>query len=237
MPKPLRPRADGGPPLPAGRQADPLLVVDTSGPGLFASIDGPRPCRAVRRAAKRHDEELWPLVELLLKKASLRLQDLSAVAACRGPGRFTGVRIGLAFASVLGKSLGRPAVGVGALETLAESHAAPGRALVALSTAARDEVYWLVWRGGPVAGPGWCRLADLPAALAGLAGPFSLAGEPAPDAANVLPGSDVVGTRRPSPEELARSARRLLSTLAPESLEATLAPLYLKPAKFEAARA
>lgn len=80
-------------------------------------------------------ERLAPMARELLEAAGLTPGDLSAVAVCTGPGNFTGVRIGVAFARGLALSLGIPAVGVTRPEALAMAAAGPGR--VAVTAAAR----------------------------------------------------------------------------------------------------
>lgn len=64
-----------------------------------------------------------------------------------GPGSFTGLRVGLAFAQGLGAALDRPVVGVSTLDALAASiPAAP--AVMALIDARRGQVYGRFWRDG-----------------------------------------------------------------------------------------
>lgn len=64
-----------------------------------------------------------------------------------GPGSFTGLRVGLAFAQGLGAALDRPVVGVSTLDALTVSiPAAP--AVMALIDARRGQVYGRLWRDG-----------------------------------------------------------------------------------------
>lgn len=69
-----------------------------------------------------------------------------------GPGSFTGLRVGLAFAQGLGAALDRPVVGVSTLDALAASSpAAP--AVMALIDARRGQVYGRLWRDGAAVTP------------------------------------------------------------------------------------
>lgn len=69
-----------------------------------------------------------------------------------GPGSFTGLRVGLAFAQGLGAALDRPVVGVSTLDALAASlSAAP--AVMALIDARRGQVYGRLWRDGVATAP------------------------------------------------------------------------------------
>lgn len=65
-----------------------------------------------------HDARLAPVVEALMRRAGIAFAKLDRVAVAVGPGSFTGVRVGVAFARGLGLSLGIPVVGVTSLEAL-----------------------------------------------------------------------------------------------------------------------
>ncbi len=65
-----------------------------------------------------HDARLAPVVEQLMREASTAFADLHRVAVIVGPGSFTGVRVGVAFARGLALSLDIPAVGVTSLEAI-----------------------------------------------------------------------------------------------------------------------
>lgn len=66
-----------------------------------------------------HNERLAPLVEALLAKADLRPTDLGRIVVSTGPGSFTGIRGGIAFARGLALALDIPCVGVSTLTALA----------------------------------------------------------------------------------------------------------------------
>lgn len=59
-------------------------------------------------------------IDALLKQAEVTLDSISALAVYRGPGSFTGLRIGVAVANALGYSLGVPVVGVDGDEWIAQ---------------------------------------------------------------------------------------------------------------------
>jgi tRNA threonylcarbamoyladenosine biosynthesis protein TsaB len=65
-----------------------------------------------------HDARLAPVVEALMRNAGVAFAELDRVAVVVGPGSFTGVRVGVAFARGLGLSLDIPVVGVTSLEAL-----------------------------------------------------------------------------------------------------------------------
>jgi tRNA threonylcarbamoyladenosine biosynthesis protein TsaB len=65
-----------------------------------------------------HDARLAPVVEKLMRESATAFTDLDRIAIVVGPGSFTGVRVGVAFARGLALSLDKPAVGVTSLEAL-----------------------------------------------------------------------------------------------------------------------
>ena len=67
---------------------------------------------------KTHSERLIPFLDALVAAAAWRLEDLDSIGVVRGPGSFTGIRIGLATAQGLAKALDRPMVGLLSLDCL-----------------------------------------------------------------------------------------------------------------------
>jgi len=61
--------------------------------------------------------QIIPVVDKLLRKIGLRIQDLEAVAVSLGPGSFTGLRIGLSVAKSLSFALNIPLIGIPTLES------------------------------------------------------------------------------------------------------------------------
>jgi tRNA threonylcarbamoyladenosine biosynthesis protein TsaB len=68
---------------------------------------------------KGHGEAIGPMVQQLFEKAQLYPNDLSRIAVTYGPGTFTGLRIGLAFAHGMSAGLGCPCVGINTLAATA----------------------------------------------------------------------------------------------------------------------
>lgn len=88
---------------------------------------------------RRHAEEITPLLSEALDEAGCSVADIGRVAVDVGPGRFTGLRVGLATARGLALACDVPVVGVTSLEILAASQ--PARPLVAVIDARRNEVF------------------------------------------------------------------------------------------------
>ncbi len=101
-----------------------VLAIDTCLEACSAALLEGDTVRATQSLpmARGHQEALAPLVQRLAAQAGLAFQDLDRIGVTVGPGSFTGLRVGLAFAKGLGAALDRPVVGVGALAALAEPH-------------------------------------------------------------------------------------------------------------------
>jgi tRNA threonylcarbamoyladenosine biosynthesis protein TsaB len=97
------------------------LAIDTTADfGSIALVDE----SGVREELLLHAPEgfsgiLFPQIEALLARHSLALDAIELFAGASGPGSFTGVRIGLAAIKGLAETVGRPAIAVSNLETLA----------------------------------------------------------------------------------------------------------------------
>jgi tRNA threonylcarbamoyladenosine biosynthesis protein TsaB len=88
---------------------------------------------------------LFGSLQELLARNGVAAAQIDCFASASGPGSFTGVRVGLAFAKGLAEALGKPAVAVSNLRALAEFGEAPLRAT--LLDARRGEVYAAVYDG------------------------------------------------------------------------------------------
>lgn len=123
-----------------------LLGLDTSTAASAACVlraDGewfehvPPPARLAEPPG--HGRELLPAVVDVMTRAGVGWQDLDAVAVGRGPGAFTGLRVGIATARALAHAAGVPLRGVSSLAALALG--AGAEPALAVIDARRGEVF------------------------------------------------------------------------------------------------
>ncbi|MBU9810061.1 tRNA (adenosine(37)-N6)-threonylcarbamoyltransferase complex dimerization subunit type 1 TsaB [Rahnella sp. C60] len=94
--------------------------------------------------AREHTQRILPLVQQILAEAGLSLKQLDALAFGRGPGSFTGVRIGIGIAQGLSLGAELPLLPVSTLQTMAQGayrQTGADRVLAAID-ARMGEVYW-----------------------------------------------------------------------------------------------
>lgn len=120
-----------------------VLGIDTCGPeGSVALADvneqGVTVLQARRLAGRTYSEDLMPAIREMLEAAGVAVGDLGAIVVVRGPGSFTGVRVGLSTAKGLAQAAGLPVIGVSRLQVLAQK--AGSRA--AVLDAGRGEMYF-----------------------------------------------------------------------------------------------
>ena len=117
-----------------------LLGVDTGSPRLSVAVGGAD--EVVVQAVEgtdRSSADLLALIDRVLSTAGLRPAELGGLVALRGPGSFTGLRVGLATVLGLHQALGLPALGVPSLEVLAACGPGDASTVVAAVDALRGE--------------------------------------------------------------------------------------------------
>ena len=92
-----------------------------------------------------HSEKLHVFIQDVVKQASLQLSDLNAIAVSKGPGSYTGLRIGVSAAKGLCFSLGIPLISVPTLESLAHQLKIKQGFIIPVLDARRMEVYSAVF--------------------------------------------------------------------------------------------
>ncbi len=161
------------------------------------------------------------MVQQVMARGEASFSDLSAIAVTVGPGSFTGLRVGLAFAKGLGLALGIPCCGVGVLAALAEApEALPRR--VAVIDAGRGSLFIQLFEtAAPASPPERLTIAEsrirIMQRFGGAA--FSIIGPGEAGLAD-LAGAEAMDRRFPDPVQIARLAP--LDRLGAQ-------PLYLRP--------
>jgi tRNA threonylcarbamoyladenosine biosynthesis protein TsaB len=186
-----------------------------------AVLDGDRVlAHASEVMARGHQERLAPMAEAVMAEAALPFAVLQRIGATVGPGSFTGLRVGVAFAKGLGSALSIPVVGVGALEALAAEAAG---LVAAVIDARRDQVYLQLFEAGSaLMAPDVLPLGTAAARLAELAmgRPLTLVGSGAPLLAEAAAGAKVLAPEGCDARHVAR--------LAGSRPAAPIRPLYLR---------
>jgi tRNA threonylcarbamoyladenosine biosynthesis protein TsaB len=126
-----------------------VLALDTSPAVLSAALSaGKETWYFEADAGLRHSELLMEIVDTLFGKAGMERGDLDAVACMKGPGSFTGLRIGFAAAKGIALALGIPLVTAPTLDCMAASLSVwPGIVLPAID-AKKNSFFAALYSGG-----------------------------------------------------------------------------------------
>ncbi|HEY3798204.1 MAG TPA: tRNA (adenosine(37)-N6)-threonylcarbamoyltransferase complex dimerization subunit type 1 TsaB [Caulobacteraceae bacterium] len=199
----------------------PLLAIDTCLSACqVALFDGARMIASASEPMERgHQERLAPMARDVMTQAGAGFGDLAPIAVTLGPGSFTGLRVGLAFAKGIAFATGAPLAGIGTLAALAASAGTDG-VRVGVVDARRGQVYWQAFDGdAALTEPAVTPLSATLAHLAELRRPISAIG----------PGAALLETVAASVIEIAAPSLAALGRLAATAPTARdLTPLYLR---------
>ena len=213
------------------------LSIDTASEiaSVALSDDGGLIGEITWRCQRNHSVELLPTIDRLLEQCGTSMGDIDAVFVCRGPGMYTGLRVGISTAQGLAVGIGCSALGVGRLELDAYPHQSFPGTVVAVHKAGRGELAWAAFGGNP-----WCevsapRLSKAGGIAAFLTGPALIVGEVDDDIVAGVRSATTVEVAAPPPvASIRRTAvlaevgvARLSSGVACDP--ALLAAVYLRP--------
>lgn len=122
-----------------------ILSINTVGPACEALLfeNGVVVARECEPMQRGHDVRLAAVVDTLMSASGRELAQVARIAVVCGPGSFTGVRVGVAFARGLALALDVDAVGINSLEASLGDIPARGRTVVALAAKRRPpELSW-----------------------------------------------------------------------------------------------
>jgi tRNA threonylcarbamoyladenosine biosynthesis protein TsaB len=126
-----------------------ILALESSALAASAALWAEGKCVGLylQNCGLTHSETLLPMAENLMKGCGVPMAELDLIAVARGPGSFTGVRIGVATAKGLSWGLDKPCCGVSTLEAMAWQGAhLEGRLLCCCMDARRGQVYNALFR-------------------------------------------------------------------------------------------
>lgn len=208
-----------------------LLAIDTSTEQAgLALFDGTRLIELSWSAGRLQTTSVLPRISHLLESLGLTISDVGAIAVARGPGTFTGLRVGLSIAKGMAITGERSLIALDTLKVTALPFVAFGSPVLAVLPAGRQRLVWTIYDGRLEASvPRNTTLAELTDYLA--EHPETVvAGEMSPDQRMVLTESHTAtvspasGARRPGVlAELAWERWKRGDADDPTTLE----PLYL----------
>lgn len=210
-----------------------LLALDTSSPwGGVALVEGAGADSVVVAeagfSARDHGVRLMGWIDAVLRSAGVERDALDGFVATRGPGSFTGLRVGLGTIRGLAVATGRPCRGVGTLDALAEAFGPAEAARVPLLVAGRGEIFGARFDAGsspplPTAEP----LVGPPGAVvAALGEGGGVAFGPGTTVAEVELAEAGLRLARPPRSVAAAAGRLALLTQPPPD---SMTPIYLRP--------
>ena len=98
-----------------------ILSIDTASDLCTVAVLEDEYCikEIIVNDARNHSEKIMPIIEQVLLEANLNLKDIELIVCDKGPGSFTGIRIGVGTVLAFQDSLNIPCVGISSLEALA----------------------------------------------------------------------------------------------------------------------
>jgi tRNA threonylcarbamoyladenosine biosynthesis protein TsaB len=220
-----------------------ILALDTaSGNGSVALLDGQKlVAETLLNVRATHSERLIDQVEQVLLAGNLTLEGLDLIVVVRGPGSFTGLRIGLATAKGLAQAAKLPLIGISSLQLLAMNLPLCPLPICALLDARKKEVYTALyhWRDGMPVAAGPELVLPPEKALARLEGEVALVGDAVELYRPLI--DEILGERGKFPavchhQPRASAAAALAAGLYRPGMQldaAQLAPIYIRPSDAE----
>jgi tRNA threonylcarbamoyladenosine biosynthesis protein TsaB len=121
-----------------------ILNIETSTKNCSVSISNNGKLIAIKELNNgnySHAEVLHPFMKSVLKEANIVFEQLNAIAVSKGPGSYTGLRIGVSAAKGLCFSLNIPLISINTLKSLAHSISIEKGIIIPILDARRMEVY------------------------------------------------------------------------------------------------
>ncbi|WP_028274242.1 tRNA (adenosine(37)-N6)-threonylcarbamoyltransferase complex dimerization subunit type 1 TsaB [Atopococcus tabaci] len=125
-----------------------ILAIDTSNEVMsIAVLENQTMIGELTTNVKRnHSERLMPAIDELMKDVSWQPEELDRIAIAKGPGSYTGLRIGATIAKTLAWTLQKELTGVSSLKVLAANRIPSSSYIVPLFDARRGNIYTGLYR-------------------------------------------------------------------------------------------
>ena len=123
-----------------------ILSIDTASNLCTVAVLENEKCikEIIVNDARNHSEKIMPVIEQALLESNLTLQNIDLIVCDRGPGSFTGIRIGVGTVLAFKDSLNIPCIGISSLEALAYNINTDG-IICSLIDAKNNNVYFGVF--------------------------------------------------------------------------------------------
>ncbi|RIL71212.1 tRNA (adenosine(37)-N6)-threonylcarbamoyltransferase complex dimerization subunit type 1 TsaB [Staphylococcus devriesei] len=173
-----------------------LLLIDTSNRPMSIALtsDDEVLAELTTDSKQDHSSQLMPGIKSLFDQVSINKREIDGIVVAKGPGSYTGVRIGVTTAKTLAYALETDLYGVSSLKALAATiENKDDRLLVPIFDARRDAVYTGVYRYidgqlTTILEDQYLSLDDLHVKLADLNQPYIYIGQDATKLADKLNG-------------------------------------------------
>ncbi|MGE3624628.1 MAG: tRNA (adenosine(37)-N6)-threonylcarbamoyltransferase complex dimerization subunit type 1 TsaB [Bdellovibrionales bacterium] len=131
-----------------------ILSIDSAAAACGACLWRDGEILAIKSEAmdRGQDRRLIPLINEIMAKAETDFEELDRVAVTRGPGSFTGLRIGLAAARGIGLAAGKSVIGIDRFAIYREQQAAAGESLFIVIESKRQELFCRFYPSGAAPG-------------------------------------------------------------------------------------
>ncbi|GBC59618.1 tRNA (adenosine(37)-N6)-threonylcarbamoyltransfe rase complex dimerization subunit type 1 TsaB [Desulfonema ishimotonii] len=166
--------------LSGGEPPPRILAVDTATRSCSVAVTESEGVLAEMTVVRRqtHSRHLMEMIHAVLSAAGLGVGDLDALAVTRGPGSFTGLRIGISTVKGLALAACKPLIGISTLEALAAGLCFSSDPICPVLDARKGEVYIARYRyaGGKLTQEKTARALSPDAAVSGIASPHLFVG-------------------------------------------------------------
>lgn len=134
------------------------LIIDTTSESLcVALLYDDKEYIHFNKDIKRHNSEVMPAIDSLIRECGCNLSDIDCFAAVTGPGSFTGIRIGVTIMNAFSDVYNKPLIDINTFEMI--SYNQPN--VIALIDARNNNYYGAEFMEGKIIRMGDYRMADI----------------------------------------------------------------------------